>query len=331
MAGDGGNKKRFQYCTDPSGQEILYLRALQGQSGRNPIDLTLQDNVLIPNDFFEYIYHIGCAISLHTITNSGLTPGGQNLSSRQTVFFLPVDPMDKNHKDPDTIDLEAPRLAQHMHKAWKKHQNAVNWVGIKLAQKKGLKFYQTRSNTIIFHETLPAYCIPKAIMMGTAEIIYEKVYASPRPPPNISFKDNWTNELGSEVAGGGKDSQQTQPKTKNPIVKTSTALESLGKTRYESQPLLSSWNEQHQRTGRPVLDAYSSSYSEWNVDKNWSSQEWKSDELMEVRTGRLVYEQQPGLFTHTDRFIVDDDDMDSDTVAELDMSLKIQIILTQGE
>ena len=36
------------------------------------------------------------------------------------------------------------------------------------------------------------------------------------------------------------------------------------------------------------MDAYSSSYSEWNVDKNWSSQEWKSDELMEVRTGRPV-------------------------------------------
>ena len=28
MAKSGGNKKRFQYCTDPSGQEILYLRAL---------------------------------------------------------------------------------------------------------------------------------------------------------------------------------------------------------------------------------------------------------------------------------------------------------------
>ena len=26
MAGGGGNKKRFQYCTDSSGQEILYLR-----------------------------------------------------------------------------------------------------------------------------------------------------------------------------------------------------------------------------------------------------------------------------------------------------------------
>ena len=71
MAGGGGNKKRFQYCTDPSGQEILYLRALQGHSGRNPIDPSLQDNVLIPNNFFEYIYHIGCAIILHSITNSG--------------------------------------------------------------------------------------------------------------------------------------------------------------------------------------------------------------------------------------------------------------------
>ena len=72
MAGGGGNKKRFQYCADSSGQEILYLRALQGHSGRNPIDPTLQDNVLSPNSFFEYMYHIGFAISLHSITNSGL-------------------------------------------------------------------------------------------------------------------------------------------------------------------------------------------------------------------------------------------------------------------
>ena len=44
MQGGGGNKKRFQCCTDSSGQEILYLRALQGHSGRNPIDPSLQDN-----------------------------------------------------------------------------------------------------------------------------------------------------------------------------------------------------------------------------------------------------------------------------------------------
>ena len=110
---------------------------------------------------------------------------------------------------------------------------------------------------------------------------------------------------------------------RTPDVLASTASESLGKIRHESQLPLSSWNEQHQRTGRPVLDAYSSSYPEWNADKNWSSQEWKSDELLEVRTGRPVYEEPPGLFTqHTDRCIVDDEDMDCDTVAESDMSLK---------
>ena len=77
MAGGVGNKTRFQYCTDPSGHEILYLRALQGHSGRNPIDLPLHDKVLIPNNFFEYIYHIGCAVRLHSVMNSGLIPGGQ--------------------------------------------------------------------------------------------------------------------------------------------------------------------------------------------------------------------------------------------------------------
>ena len=46
MAKGGGNKKRFQHCTDLSGQENLHLRALQGHSGRNPIDPLLQDNVV---------------------------------------------------------------------------------------------------------------------------------------------------------------------------------------------------------------------------------------------------------------------------------------------
>ena len=74
---------------------------------------------------------------------------------------------------------------------------------------------------------------------------------------------------------------------RTPVVLASTASESPVKTRYASQIPLSSWTEQHLRTGRPVS------------------------------------EQPPGLFTgHTDRFVIDDDDMDSNTVAESDMSLK---------
>ena len=102
--------------------------------------------------------------------------------------------MDKNHKDRDTIDLEAPHLARYMHTAWKKHQDTVHWVDINLALKKGLKFYQTRSNAIILQETLPAYCIPKVVRMETGEVIYEKVYMSPRLPPKISLKHEWKRE-----------------------------------------------------------------------------------------------------------------------------------------
>ena len=68
------------------------------QDARNLIDPSLQDNVVIPDGFFKYIYHVGCAINPHSIINSGLIPGGQNLSKRQTVFFLLVDPMDKEKR-----------------------------------------------------------------------------------------------------------------------------------------------------------------------------------------------------------------------------------------
>ena len=93
MARGGGNKKRYQYCTDSLGT-ILHFRALQGHSGRSLIDPTLQGNVIIPDGFFQYICHVGCAINLHSIINPGLVPGGQILSNRQTVFFLLVDCMD---------------------------------------------------------------------------------------------------------------------------------------------------------------------------------------------------------------------------------------------
>ena len=50
-------------------------------------------------------------------------------------------------------------------------------------------------------------------------VIYEKVYASPRPPPKISLKHDWMKELGSEVvrrpegeiAQQSKSSQSSQP------------------------------------------------------------------------------------------------------------------------
>ena len=94
LAPGGGSKRRYQYCSDITGT-ILYLRALQGHSGRNLIDPLLQDNVVIGSGIFHHIYHIGCSFNLHSIINNGLILGGQDSSRRQTVFFLPIDPRDK--------------------------------------------------------------------------------------------------------------------------------------------------------------------------------------------------------------------------------------------
>ena len=231
MAKGGGNNKRFQKCTYPSGQEILYLRALQGHLGRNLVDPSLQDNVLIRDGFFKYIHHVGCAFNLHSIISSGLIPGGQSSSKRQTVFFLPVDPLNRSHKDPDVIDLIVPRHAQTLHKAWKRHQHAVFWVDINLAIKKGLTFNQTRSNSIILQETLPAYCIPKVVRMETGEVFLEKVFMSPRPPPKISLKHDWKRELGSDHA------QRAEAGQLSPIFQS-------------NQPTL---NPTRERTERPVI------------------------------------------------------------------------------
>ena len=107
---------------------------------------------------------------------------------------------------------------------------------------------------------------------------------------------------------------------RTPDVLASIASESPGETRHENQFLLSSRTEQHHRTRRLVEDAYSSSFSEWNADETWSSQEWKSDELMEDGTGRPVVFAQ-----HTDRFIVENDNVDSYTAAESEMSLESRL------
>ena len=91
-----------------------------------------------------------------------------------------------------------------MHSAWKKHQDAVFWVDINLAIREALTFYQTRSNAIILQGTLPAYCIPKFERLKTGEVLYERPYLSPRPPPKISLRHDhdWTrgnDQLGSTV------------------------------------------------------------------------------------------------------------------------------------
>ena len=187
MARGRGSKKIFQHCTDPSRQEILYFRDLQGHSGRNLIDPSLQDYVIIPNDFFDYIYHIECAMNLHSIVNSGLIPGGQILSKRQTVFFMPVDPMNKEHKDPDTVDLKAPFLHGTCIKRGRTIEPRCIWVDIKFAQRKGFK---VQSDAIERHHPLQ---YPESCSDGNwRNHIRKRVWIN--STTSEDFLEKWKNE-----------------------------------------------------------------------------------------------------------------------------------------
>ena len=117
-----------------------------------------------------------------------------------------------------------------------------------------------------------------------------------------------------------------------PSTLSSSATESPVKRSNESQSPLSMQAEKYDRTGKPVVcrdtrhenrhhhrfveSTYSASCSEWDADKAWSSQEWKSDELMEDGTETPVVNAQ-----HTDRFIVENDKMNSFTEAESELPL----------
>ena len=113
LAKGGGPTKRFQCCLNSvSSKHFLYLRAIQGHSGGNLVDPALQDNVLLPEDSTEYIYHVGSVSEIRSIIRSGLMPGGKSLKrDRQSVFYTAVNPMDDEQSMKEIrCDLDKPRI-----------------------------------------------------------------------------------------------------------------------------------------------------------------------------------------------------------------------------
>ena len=81
------------------------------------------------------------------------------------------------------------------------------WVDIDLAIKEGLTFHQTRSNAIILQGTLPAHCTLKVERLRTGEVLYERRYLSPRPPPKISLKHDHDWNKGNDQSGSTVEHQ----------------------------------------------------------------------------------------------------------------------------
>ena len=83
-----------RHCT------LLHMRAIQGHFGGNRVVPSLFDSVKVPFTWSEHIYHVGCALGMHSITHSGLVARGKDtIEKRQTVFFTAVNPMTDPQED----------------------------------------------------------------------------------------------------------------------------------------------------------------------------------------------------------------------------------------
>ena len=159
LAKGGGPKKRLQCCLNPnSSKHFLHSRAIQGHSGGIAVDPTLQDSVLLPDDFAEYIYHVGNVSEIYSTTRSGLIPGGISLKMDwQSVFFTAVNPMDDDQSMEEIrCDLDKPRIAPYKNTC-RTHQNTVYRSNSRI-RRKDCNFCQTRSHAIVLCNTLPAMC-----------------------------------------------------------------------------------------------------------------------------------------------------------------------------
>ena len=106
------------------------------------------------------------------------------------MFFTAVNPMlIWSHMERD-YDVTKSRIAVCKH-TWKIHQNTVYCgVILRVAQRKGLQFYQTRSNAIILGNTSLAVCIEKVVIRKSGEELYNQNVPISFLPQRIALKPN---------------------------------------------------------------------------------------------------------------------------------------------
>ena len=153
LAKGGGQKRRFQCCLNPNSSEhFLYFRAIQGHSGGTLVDPALQDNVLLPDDFAEYIYHIGNVHDTPSIIQA------DSFDSRRKKFQKEQAVSVVHSREPDVresryladvqYDLDKPRIVVYKN-TWRVHQHRVYfgaiWGSLKEKDCSSIKLDRTQS------------------------------------------------------------------------------------------------------------------------------------------------------------------------------------------
>ena len=104
-------------------KDFSIVLILQEQFCSSELSKVIQDAILL----ILFPVHIPCRMCFQFAIyhQFGTNTWRSKFEPQTDSIFLLVDLMDKNHKDPDVIDLNVPRRAQYVHKAWNRHQDAV--------------------------------------------------------------------------------------------------------------------------------------------------------------------------------------------------------------
>ena len=170
----------------------------------------------------------------------------------------------------------------------------------------------THDRTLSSFTTHSQLIVSRKLLWWKLEKSYtKKVYASPRPPPKISLKHDWMKELDSEFAGGSKDSQQIQPKWKTQWSRTGRPVSEQPSGSFTEEirkDVFLGRESTNSRTVKPV-DGLPSSQSCVPMSVKRSNQDKDADENADadqISTVRLVKsEQSVGLFTQCEEIDID--------------------------
>ena len=155
--------------------------------------------MLILNNFFEYIHHIGCAISFTLHHKFRIDTGRTKLKQGKTDSILYGC---ESHGQGTQRSVQA-WLDQttFLHGTSRRsgkdtRTRCIGSIHSLLNLKDWSSIKQDVLQSIILYDTLSACCISKVVVMEYGQIIYEKVYASPsdhlqRFPSQIIGWKNW--------------------------------------------------------------------------------------------------------------------------------------------
>ena len=165
---ENGNQEKVSMLRESELSSSILVPSSTSRTIRK-YNLALRDNVLLPEGFTEFIYYVGNGKELRSIVNHGLIPGGVSLrTGRQAVFFIIVISMDNQDawvKPYATCHKQESRIQKYL-ETLSEHSILVQF---EARSTKRIEFYQTRSNAVIFYDTLLVELFEKAICMKTKD------------------------------------------------------------------------------------------------------------------------------------------------------------------